>query len=102
MPYASVSTMRPAATLSANSRTSILPMRKRASWSVSTGISARSSRRGPHTPAKSLRSGNKAGHAGPHHRVEPDVRRDALPHLPHGVFRQGRYLKVLLDVARFG
>src|SRR5271165_2298825 len=47
-------------------------------------------------------SGNKARHAGPHHRVEPDVRLDALPNLPHGVFRQGRYLKVLLDIVTFG
>src|SRR5208283_4870436 len=46
MPYASVSTIRPPATPSANTRTSTLPMRKRASWAVSTGISARSSRRG--------------------------------------------------------
>src|SRR5271166_3101064 len=35
-----------AATPSANTRTSILPMRKRASWAVSTGISVRSSTRG--------------------------------------------------------
>src|SRR5208283_3542463 len=46
MSYASVSTMRPAATPSANTRTSILPIRKPASWAVSTGISARSSTRG--------------------------------------------------------
>src|SRR5271165_3784783 len=46
MPYASVSTMRPPATPSAKTRTSILPMRKRASWALSTGISPRSSRRG--------------------------------------------------------
>ena len=31
--------------------------------------------------------GNKARHAGPHHGVEPDVRRYAVPNLPHGVFR---------------
>src|SRR5271155_6127200 len=46
MRYASVSTMRPPATPSASIRTSILPMRKRASSPVSTGISARSSTRG--------------------------------------------------------
>jgi len=33
--------------------------------------------RWPHAPAKSLRSENNARHAGFHHRVEPDVRRDA-------------------------
>ena len=31
--------------------------------------------------------GNKARHAGLHHGVEPDARRDAVPNLPHGVFR---------------
>jgi hypothetical protein len=41
--------------------------------------------------------GNKARHAGLHHGVEPDARRDAVPNLPHGVFRQGRKLEVLLD-----
>src|SRR5271166_5875197 len=46
MTYASVSTMRPPATPSSRFRTSILPMRKRASSAVSTGISARSSTRG--------------------------------------------------------
>src|ERR1700693_3186022 len=46
MPYASVSTMRPPAAPSASIRTSILPIRKRASWAVSTGSSARSSTRG--------------------------------------------------------
>src|SRR5208282_5572278 len=46
MPYASVSTMRPPAVPSARIRTSILPMRKRASSAVSTGSSARSSMRG--------------------------------------------------------
>src|ERR1700722_2011625 len=44
--------------------------------------------------------GNEARHAGVDHRVEADVRRDAFPDLLHGVFRQGRYLKTLLDVAR--
>ena len=42
--YASVSTIRPATTPSATVRTSILPIRKRASPVVSTGISARSTR----------------------------------------------------------
>src|SRR3954447_7095539 len=51
MPYASVSTMRPPATPSASIRTSILPMRKRASWMVSTGISPRSSTHGRTTVA---------------------------------------------------
>src|SRR5689334_10451755 len=46
MPYASVSTMRPPTSPSANSRTSIFPMRKRASSAVSPGSSARSSTRG--------------------------------------------------------
>src|SRR5208283_1357266 len=46
--------------------------------------------------------GNKARHAGPHHGVEPDVGRNAVPNLPHGVFRQARNLKVLLDTARRG
>src|SRR5271165_2586836 len=46
MAYASVSTMRPPAAPSASIRTSILPMRKRASSAVSTGNSARSSTRG--------------------------------------------------------
>src|SRR5271154_1717812 len=46
MPYASVSTMRPPATPSASIRTSILPMRKRASSGVTAGSSARSSTRG--------------------------------------------------------
>ena len=36
----------------------------------------------------------------PDHRVEPDARRYALPNLSHGVFRQGRNLKVLLDMPR--
>ena len=43
-------------------------------------------------------SGNKARHTGLHHGVEPDVRLDALPNLPHGVFGQGRNLEVLLDI----
>src|SRR5271166_486081 len=43
MAYASVSTMRPPAAPSASVRTSILPIRKRASSAVSTGNSARSS-----------------------------------------------------------
>src|SRR5471030_2074076 len=51
MGYASVSTMRPPATPSASVRTSILPMRKRASWAVSMGSSARSSTRGHATVA---------------------------------------------------
>src|SRR5271166_1542141 len=51
MPYASVSTMRPPATPSDSIRTSILPMRKRASWAVSTGSSARSRTRGGATVA---------------------------------------------------
>src|ERR1700730_2641452 len=46
MPYASVSTMWPPATPSGSIRTSILPMRKRASWAVSMGSPARSSTRG--------------------------------------------------------
>src|SRR5215469_12495689 len=46
MTYASVSTMRPPATPSGRVRKSILPMRKRASWSVSTGSTARSITRG--------------------------------------------------------
>src|SRR5271165_7179818 len=58
--------------------------------------------RWPDTPVKSRGSGNKARHASLHHCVEPDVRRDALPHLPHGVFRQARNLKVLLDTPRCG
>jgi len=41
--------------------------------------------------------GNKARHAGLHHGVEPDARRDAVPNFPHGVFRQGRKLEVLQD-----
>src|SRR5208283_3785309 len=51
---------------------------------------------------RSTGPGNKAWHAGPHHSVEPDVRRYAVPNLPHGVFRQGRNLKVRLDIVRFG
>ena len=42
---------------------------------------------------------NKARHAGPHHSVEAHVRRDAVPDLLHGVFRQGRNVEVLLDAA---
>src|SRR6202045_4237867 len=45
MPYASVSTMRPLTTPAASTRSSILPIRKRASRTVSTGSSARSSTR---------------------------------------------------------
>jgi hypothetical protein len=41
---------------------------------------------------------NKARHTGFHYSVEPDARRDA-PNLPHGVFRYGRQLEVLLDAA---
>jgi hypothetical protein len=41
---------------------------------------------------------NKARYAGFHHSVEPDARRDP-PNLPHGVFRYGRKLEVLLDAA---
>lgn len=58
--------------------------------------------RWPHTPVKSRRSGDKTGHPGFHHCVEPDVCRDAVANLPHCVVRQGRYLEVLLNVARFG
>src|ERR1700736_5969448 len=45
MPYASVLTMRPLTTPAASTRSSILPIRKRASRTVSTGSSARSSTR---------------------------------------------------------
>src|SRR3984885_12302891 len=51
MAYASVSTMRPPATPSGSIRISILPMRKRASCAVSTGIFARSSTHGRTTGA---------------------------------------------------
>jgi hypothetical protein len=51
MTYASVSTMRPLATPSVSVRTTILPMRNRANWAVSTGSSARSSTRGHATVA---------------------------------------------------
>ena len=49
----------------------------------------------------STRPGNKARHTGRHHSVEPDVRRYTVTNLPHGVFRQGRNLKVLSDTLRF-
>src|ERR1700732_1166454 len=48
------------------------------------------------------RPGNKSWYARLHHCVEPDVRGDAIPNLSHGVFRQGRNVKVLLDPPRFG
>jgi hypothetical protein len=35
----------------------------------------------------SPRRGDKARHAGLHHSVESDLRRDAVPNLLHGVFR---------------
>jgi hypothetical protein len=63
--------------------------------------------RRPTTPARSGRagsmvsrsptSGNKPRHAGLYYDIEPDPRRDSVPNLLHGVFRQGRKLKVLLD-----
>ena len=43
--------------------------------------------------------GNKPGHAGLHHDVEPDLGPNRVANLLHGVFRQGRNLKVLLDTA---
>src|ERR1700733_12672392 len=55
MPYVSVSMMRPRATPSANTRTSILPMRKRATLAGSTRIPARSRTRG-HAIVMSLSS----------------------------------------------
>ena len=51
----------------------------------------------PSGEATSTVPGNKAGHARLHHRVAPDVRRDAMANLPHGVFRQGRNVKLLPD-----
>jgi Fusaric acid resistance protein family len=44
-----------------------------------------------------LAAWDKTRHAGFHHGVEPDARRDAVPKLAHGVFRYGRKLEVLLD-----
>ena len=41
-----------------------------------------------------LGSRNKSGHPSSHHGVEPDVRLDALPNLPHGVFRYGVYVSI--------
>ncbi len=38
--------------------------------------------------------GDEARHAALYHRVEPDVRGDAVPDVPHSVFRDGRNLKV--------
>ena len=77
---------------------------------ASTSSRLRTERGGRHfhlcgsAPLNSVRRvpGNKSGHAGLHHRVEPDVRGDAVPNLPHGVFRQGRNVKALLDPLRFG
>ena len=36
-----------------------------------------------------LGPGNESRHACLHHRVEPDIRSDALPNLPHGIFGKG-------------
>jgi hypothetical protein len=47
--------------------------------------------------SRSPTSGNKPRHAGLYYDIEPDPRRDSVPNLLHGVFRQGRKLKVLLD-----
>ena len=57
--------------------------------------------RPPTDAPPSTRPGNKARHTGRHHSVEPDVRCYIVPNLPHGVFRQGRNLKVLSDTVRF-
>jgi hypothetical protein len=43
--------------------------------------------------------GNKPRHAGLHHNVEPDSCPNRVPDLLHGVFRQSRDVKVLLDTA---
>jgi lysophospholipase L1-like esterase len=43
--------------------------------------------------------GNKPRHAGLHHDVEPDPCPNRVPDLLHGVFRQSRDVKVLLDTA---
>lgn len=57
---------------------------------------ARSGRRGSMV-SRSAASGNKPRHAGLYYGIESDRRRDSVPNLLHGVFRQGRKLKVLLD-----
>ena len=46
--------------------------------------------------------GNKSGHAGLHHRIEPDARGDAASNLPHRIFWEGRNVKALLDALRLG
>src|SRR5271169_6502630 len=47
----------------------------------------------------SLASRNEPGNAGLHNGIKPDPRLDSFGDLPHGVFRNGRDLKVLLDAA---
>jgi hypothetical protein len=42
---------------------------------------------------------NESRHAGIDHCVEPDSGRDAITNLPHRVVRQGRDIKILLDMA---
>src|SRR4249919_4090976 len=46
--------------------------------------------------------GNKSGHAGLHHRIEPDARGDAVSNLPHRIFWESRKVKALLDALRLG
>ena len=54
------------------------------------------------TNFSSTGSGDKARHTGLHNRVEPDSGGDTVPNRLHGVFRQGRCLEVLEDMAGFG
>src|SRR6185369_16250190 len=61
--------------------------------------------RGPPEEARltfstSRASRNETGNAVLHNGVKPDPRLDSFGDLPHGVFRNGRDLKVLLDPAR--
>jgi hypothetical protein len=43
--------------------------------------------------SRSPTSANEPRHAGLYYDIEPDPRRDSVPNLLHGVFRQGRKLK---------
>jgi hypothetical protein len=47
----------------------------------------------------SLASWTEPGNAGLHNCIKPDPRLDSFGDLPHGAFRNGRDLKVLLDAA---
>ena len=51
----------------------------------------------PHQPWFSFASRNEPGNAGLNNCIKPDPQLDSLGDLPHGFFRNGRELTILID-----